>query len=88
MNQNKLVLLGFSFAAFTIAWSVASLIIYFPSAEGQEPSLILNSDSVKVKLLSEKKPIKKTILITSIFLGQGDQIHEPLEELRILTVQK
>ncbi len=58
MNQNKLVLLGFSFAAFTIAWSVASLIIS-PSGQGQEPSLILNSDSVKVKLLSEKKPIKK-----------------------------
>ena len=60
MNQNKLVLLGFSFAAFTIAWSVASLIIYSPSAQGQPPSLIIDSDSVKVKLLSEKKNEKKT----------------------------
>ena len=71
MNQNKLVLLGFSFAAFTIAWSVASLIIYFPSAEGQEPSLILNSDSVKVKLLSEEKTDKKNDSDNIDFSGTG-----------------
>ena len=71
MNQNKLVLLGFSFAAFTIAWSVASLIIYSPSGQGQEPSLILNSDSVKVKLLSEKKTDKKNDSDHIDFSGTG-----------------
>ena len=70
MNQNKLVLLGFSFAAFTIAWSVASLIIS-PSGQGQEPSLILNSDSVKVKLLSEKKTGKKNDSDNIDFSGTG-----------------
>ena len=71
MNQNKLVLLGFSFAAFTIAWSVASLIIYSPSGQGQEPSLILNSDSVKVKLLSQKNSQKNTTLDNLDFSGTG-----------------
>ena len=55
MNQNKLVWSGVSFAAFTITWSIASLIMYSPSVQGEPPSLIINSDSVKVKLLSEKK---------------------------------
>ena len=55
MNQNKLVWPGVSCAAFTITCSVASLIMYSPSVQGQPPSLILDSDSVKVKLLSKKK---------------------------------
>ncbi|MDE5085466.1 MAG: DUF928 domain-containing protein, partial [Trichodesmium sp. St18_bin1] len=53
------------------AWSVASLIIYSPSGQGQEPSLILNSDSVKVKLLSEKKTDKKNDSDNTGFDGTG-----------------
>ena len=71
MNQNKLVWSGVSFAAFTITWSIASLIIYSPSVQGQPPSLILNSDSVKVKLLSKKKTDKKNDSDNTGFDGTG-----------------
>ena len=71
MNQNKLVWPGFSVAAFTITWSVASSIMYSPSVQGQPPSLILNSDSVKVKLLSQKNSQKNTTLDNLDFSGTG-----------------
>ena len=71
MNQNKLVWSGVSFAAFTITWSIASLIMYSPSVQGEPPSLIINSDSVKVKLLSEKKTGKKNDSDNIDFSGTG-----------------